>query len=372
MSHALQAPTVQGLTCSRRSKRPFPDTRDTKSMKPIAIPLLVTASFSAAVFFAGCGSSSSSRSGGGGGGGGGFTHAPAQFATASGDTLGERIDALNDGDALELPMYQQGLSIPNPDELAAPDDEQANFSIRIGTGNDSDVAFFTIETADGTSFTWNDWDDDVLYDEYRGADFLELYGERFAGANGTAAVAWAYLYDYVSFGYWEVADYEEGEEEFIFLSLRGGLFWQGLETDPQRMPGTGSATYVGLMEGAGDHAAWGEYWFEGNLTVTANFAAGTLEGRIDGIEAGAWHAADGFDESRTAFNDIVLEAGSIAGNRFDGRAVAGAPGDSQLSFAQGAEGDFKGGFFGPDAEEIGGQLLLQEEGNIAGGAFGGR
>lgn len=319
-----------------------------KTLPPAGF-LLLTA------LFAGCGSS------------GGGSSTPAGPVT-----LGSKIDNLQDGEQFQLPMQQVGFSFEG--EFPTLHEESAVFTMEIGRGPDSGITFVTIDSADGHSFTWNDEDDEFFLSDYRGAELLEMYAERTYLEGDTLGLVWAYFYDYVNFGYWEVADLEGSGADAELAALRGGLFWQGLETDPQRMPTSGSASYTGIVEGAGFHGEWGSYELEGDLVLRADFrnGAGTIAGGIENIGAWAVDPSPGYDENRVSFNEIALGEGSIAGNRFQGTAISGAPGESQLSLPEGVTGSFKGGFFGPTGEEVGGQFRLEADKNTTIGAFGGR
>ncbi len=103
----------------------------------------------------------------------------------------------------------------------------------------------------------------------------------------------------------------------------------------------------------------------GDVTLTADLNGVDvvdLTGSISNIE----------NASNETISDITIEASidNVTGD-FEGRVFiatgSGAPGD----FADGSDGIVEGGFYGPNAEEIGGTIRVNDSGHFLTGAFGG-
>ena len=160
--------------------------------------------------------------------------------------------------------------------------------------------------------------------------------------------------DYLSFGYWLHVDIGEQDAEI-------GAFIDGPEfTDPIQVPVTGTATYNGRAVGAhltkygtdrspavpSDTFEEGE--FTGRATLTADFEASQISGRIDEIVlrnaltvAPDRRTAFESDLTRTAY-EIILDAAPISQTgTFSGQSVT--PTDPQLQITS-SDGDWAGRF----------------------------
>jgi len=138
------------------------------------------------------------------------------------------------------------------------------------------------------------------------------------------------------------------------IDFKTSFFVFGVRTPTDDMPTTGTASYEAAVDG---------YWVSngslqvltGDAALTADFAAGAMAGvfALNGTDqAGAAHGFDTFDG-----------AASITGNLFSGTMTGR---DTNY------EGEWDGGFFGPNAEEVGGSFRLAdpaESGNQAVGVF---
>jgi hypothetical protein len=155
----------------------------------------------------------------------------------------------------------------------------------------------------------------------------------------------------------------------------------GSGTAPANVPTSGSATYSNSGTRGG---AVGAYFvpsgtgavtigsLAGDASVTANFASGAVTGTLSNMKA---TPADG--SAATPWNTVSL-TGTISRFTstvaFNGAtSTSGAPaGAGTAGFSSAATGLVSGGFFGPNAEEVGATWSLTEP-NAAGGgktAFG--
>ena len=130
----------------------------------------------------------------------------------------------------------------------------------------------------------------------------------------------------------------------------------GVRTDPANMP-TGSATYAGSIRAdtykQDNHSSDFRYSVRGDLNLTADFDAGTLEGNVSGIDTrpqgGSW-------SSLSASTSFDVGNGQIANGQFTAT-LTGADTNGAAALVdslRGYEGNVLGEFYGPAAEEVGG------------------
>ena len=150
----------------------------------------------------------------------------------------------------------------------------------------------------------------------------------------------------------------------------------GVRTDPANMP-AGSATYTGGIRADGYRQDSPSNDFRnsvrGDLNLTADFDAGTLEGNVSGIQArpqgGSWSRLS----DTTSFE---IGNGQIAGGQFTAT-LTGADTNSTAALddsLRGYEGSVLGEFYGPAAEEVGGVFTAtrDEDRRVLAGALHGR
>lgn len=149
-------------------------------------------------------------------------------------------------------------------------------------------------------------------------------------------------------------------------------FYGGRATS--NMPKTGAATYVGAFQGRETIGSPGvspaNARLRGDMTLDADFAAATLRGRIDQVQARADGAADW---SARAYG-VSLE-GVIRGAALSAESVSLVDPNTGAPLSKIAHwGAASGGFFGPGAAEAAGALALTaKEGRtqrLITGAFG--
>lgn len=271
--------------------------------------------------FSGCSSSSSSS----------FHLAP-QYAVDGAPTYGERLEG---GEDMDLPMYTQGF-VRNGEEQTL-EGEEAKFRLRLGSN-------VTIETPT-RAFSW----EGVRTD---GGNFGASSNRDTTNDNvlDTELTLVSQYMDFAHFGYWQEVRVDVSGD----FAGSGGAFRHGLETNPANLPVLGTANYSGVTLGTGSHATAGDYQFEGSLDLTADSATGAVAGRME-----------------TFFNAVAL-TGEIVSNQFVGEATVSESMGAAVSFAPGTSGRLRGTFFGPRADEVGGVWSLQDDTNLAVGAFGGR
>lgn len=164
---------------------------------------------------------------------------------------------------------------------------------------------------------------------------------------------------YVDIGYWN-----RGVRSGSTTTTNVYTFAYGVDTPNTAVPRTGSATYNTALLGVLADDTDG-YYLVGTLGINANFQSGALT-----MTGGA----NGFDATgkRVAGVGNITGSGQISAteNNFAGTATA-----LGISFETGRTfdmaGSFRGKFFGPTAQEIGGALSLSGSGMNAAAAFGG-
>ena len=131
----------------------------------------------------------------------------------------------------------------------------------------------------------------------------------------------------------------------------------GVRTDPANMP-AGSATYAGRVRADAykqdNPSSDFRYRVSGDLNLTADFDAGTLDGDVSGIRTRGQGESSWSPLSETT--SFEIGNGQIAGGQFTADLTgadtnSGAALDDSL---RGYEGNVLGEFYGPAAEEVGG------------------
>jgi hypothetical protein len=172
---------------------------------------------------------------------------------------------------------------------------------------------------------------------------------------------------YVSLGVWAHAD--EGPFR-LPQNLTAYAF--GFETPAAGMPTTGTALYSGTGTVRGlvlipDGVHIGGTQLTGNASLTANFGNGSIAGAFTGMSAN-----DG--SSVTSWNDVSLNASIVAGtNFFNGTTQATTQPSTPYALKGTATGFVNGGFYGPNAENLGAIWSLRDgTGAAIGGVAAGR
>ncbi len=128
----------------------------------------------------------------------------------------------------------------------------------------------------------------------------------------------------------------------------------GVDVMPGDLPVMGTTTsynegWVGMIAILED----GVYVLEGDAIFTATWGTNDLDGRFVNLSG-----TDPQDQTVTRVGNIDLDNASISGDQFSGGTVTGTGIFAPLNAASGAQG----AFFGPDADEIGGVLSIDDSG----------
>lgn len=161
---------------------------------------------------------------------------------------------------------------------------------------------------------------------------------------------------YARFGYWE--DRSAG-----LLEQYRGFFYAGRETPVAEVPAQGTATYVGATIGQG-LGAQGLARLHGALSLDVDFATNAVTGSLSGIVAtylAPTNASTTFD-----FSSVDITATRAPGTSTFSGTTAAQPGAGGT-----ATGTVQGGFFGPQALEVGGTWNVDNGTVKAWGSFGG-
>ncbi len=166
---------------------------------------------------------------------------------------------------------------------------------------------------------------------------------------------------------WAATTYPDGASPSIASGIWGTIV-HGRRTVPASMPGTGSATYAGnaaayVFDPAPGEGRAGSTWsggYRGRLSLTADFAAGSISGRISEVE----HSPRFFETA--SYRTVAGGAFTIANGSIQGNALS-----ADLS-GLGYSGTVAGAFYGPVADETAGVMQATgADGKILHGWFGG-
>ena len=167
---------------------------------------------------------------------------------------------------------------------------------------------------------------------------------------------------------WSVTGSFYGDTGYSYLDVYGFGHWVGglsyrtytsvgVRTDPANMP-TGSATYAGRIRADAykqdNPSSDFRYRVSGDLNLTADFDAGTLDGNVSEIRTRGQSESSWSPLSETT--SFEIGGGQIADGQFTAD-LTGADTNSSAALddsLRGYEGNVLGEFYGPAAEEVGG------------------
>ena len=165
---------------------------------------------------------------------------------------------------------------------------------------------------------------------------------------------------------WSVTGYGDAGNSYLdvygFGHWIAGLSYRtytsvGVRTDPANMP-AGSATYAGRIRADAykqdNPSSDFRYRVSGDLNLTADFDAGTLDGNVSGIRTRGQNESSWSPLSETT--SFEIGSGQIADGQFTAD-LTGADTSSGVALddsLRGYEGSVLGEFYGPAAEEVGG------------------
>jgi hypothetical protein len=162
---------------------------------------------------------------------------------------------------------------------------------------------------------------------------------------------------YATYGAWETTNTQGNVQSMGVFA--GGVPGAGVGT----RPADGVASYSGKATGYASLAGGAQHKLDGSVSLTADFGANTVAGRVTGMTASQINASTRDVGAALATNDINLTAGLITGMTFAGQAMA-APGvaATQVSL-DGAAGAFGGSFYGAGAVEAAGSISMTNPGH---------
>ena len=146
----------------------------------------------------------------------------------------------------------------------------------------------------------------------------------------------------------------------------------GFRTETADLP-SGTAVYGGAMRGdthLTNDPSSGRESISGSLSLTANFDAGSLEGRISDIRVRSDDPRVWSDLPDTTY--FAIDSGRIVDGQFTA-SLTGMDSNADASMNEtvlGYEGGVLGEFYGPAAKEVGGVLNASRDDRVMAGAFG--
>jgi hypothetical protein len=172
-----------------------------------------------------------------------------------------------------------------------------------------------------------------------------VFGLNGEGTTGTVLSS----LNYTALGSWTLANASTG------LATNTAYYVAGYQTPTGSMPTSGSATYggIGTVKGALFVSASNSAQLAGDSTLTANFATGLINGTFTNMTATPVSGG-----AATPWNNVSVTA-NISGAALSGRTAA-APVPSSTYGLGVASGTIAGGFYGPNADEIGAVWTLYD------------
>jgi hypothetical protein len=137
------------------------------------------------------------------------------------------------------------------------------------------------------------------------------------------------------------------------------MFVAGYETPVANLPKSGTATYSGTGNVVGNVYVAGQFGtapaVEGDASLTANFSTGQVTGAFTNMQAYAKsNPASPTTVYSYPWNDVSVSASIAVGTtKFSGTTITTSQPASPLALKNGATGNINGGFYGPNAENLG-------------------
>jgi len=233
---------------------------------------------------------------------------------------------------------------------------QTTLNVTIDPNERDPVAPGSATNSSGTTLIYRESGDVGL--QVPALNFAGLATTNYAGSIGLSLTPQTLVegnssYSYVLPGMWLIS---------TSSTATFSAFVMGLQTAFAGVPSSGLASYSGDSVGVlftpdNSSALWGL------ANLTANFSTGVVSGGVTNV--GAFNGNAGGTS-----NDVELSANMLAGSSsFRGTTKAGPPGNGP-SLSATATGTIEGGFFGPNAEELGAVWTLSDGTNAAIGTIG--
>ncbi|MCU0906985.1 MAG: transferrin-binding protein-like solute binding protein [Rhodobacteraceae bacterium] len=156
---------------------------------------------------------------------------------------------------------------------------------------------------------------------------------------------------------------------------QNGFIVTGTETRPSALATLPTATYNGWsrirVAPTEGFANWNDSVREarGDITLTANFGAGTVAGGVTNMDARAPRSVDPTRTWTPFAGSLTLGAAPISGNSFEGAVTADAGFTATIGTV--ADGStYSGRFYGGQAQEAAGVFNITGTGSVGGGMVG--
>lgn len=218
---------------------------------------------------------------------------------------------------------------------------------------DSAVQAYTVTNADRETLKFLDTDrlpaesnaTITVYEKKNGSTTDNLVLFNTGASNPTISLT------YSTYGAWQHI-----EQVANGIDVRTAFYTFGIKTKASDMPRSGSASYQTTLDGQFASAS-GVYALSGDSDLIADFGAGTVGFTMNPI-------------GQNIFDGSIKTFGTLAGNgniNFDASSFS-----AQNSLGQGYNVTLRGGFYGPQANEIGAIFLLSDNGGAGSGAIVGK
>lgn len=284
--------------------------------------------------------------GGGGGDGGGMTNPPPASGNSSltnltasetfSTTAGTISGRLTSATSVDNVSSEQG-DIGN-DVTVAYDVDADSYTVKVRQNNVSSTTAFLPADINAGSSTANVTE----YDRTVNGDDQTLL--LFNPGNALADLS------YVTYGAWQ-----HQHQGTTTLDFDTSFFVFGIRTPSSEMPTSGTADYAAAIDGYWTDSS-GLSALNGSAALSADFGAGTVDGEFD-------ISGTNVNTAATKAFDTFTGTADISDNTF-----SGALDGTNTNYS----GDWDGGFFGPNAKEIGGSFRVKDGGNQAIGVFVGK
>jgi hypothetical protein len=175
-----------------------------------------------------------------------------------------------------------------------------------------------------------------------------FYGESMALNHSSASPQ----FDYMSWGTWS-GNMTSQSGFSPPHTMSSGFFIVGSETKTINMPQSGTATYTGAIRGQYTESGTTHNDLRGTVNLTANFNTSRIGGGFT-FKRG--------DETNLLTAQMPSSTSSISNNRFSGTITP---------IGTGGGGGVQGRFYGPQGQEIGGNVVVYTDSGVnVSGVFG--
>ena len=172
--------------------------------------------------------------------------------------------------------------------------------------------------------------------------------------------------NYAALGLWEVDTTSATAGGATENKIHLGAFTTGFETPVSALPTSGVATYAGAQSVAGlvtsnSSSGVSRASLIGDASFSANFGTGAITGSFTNMIV---TASPGF-VAPTPWNSVSVTSSLIAGtSRFSGSTAAASAPNAPYVIGGSATGRIDGGFYGPNANELGAVWSLSDGQNV--------